>query len=94
MLTLFSLSVQWDGTRLIATPVMVDGWRAMTGEKVTKLKRVTLVCTGVDDATQFEVGMFLATACREFTDAWERKSLTEVDGLHLFDSPNELVPGE
>jgi hypothetical protein len=35
--------------------------------------------------------MFLATACREFTDAWERKSLTEVDGLHLFDAQDQVV---
>lgn len=93
MMQLFALVVKWDGTELIAEPQMRDGWRYMATEGPPRLKRISLMCTGIEDVTQFELGLFLAMACRGFTDAWEGQALSQVTGLELVHEAMGEPPG-
>lgn len=66
----FELSVMWDGQHLIANRRCADGWRDLTGKVPVHEPNASTPCTELEDLTPFELGLFLAVACRPFTDTW------------------------
>lgn len=67
---LISLDVTWNGTRLVAKPTFGAAWRDLVGPLPEPRAHVSTVCSGPESLTQFELGLFLAEACRIFTNAW------------------------
>jgi hypothetical protein len=54
------------------------------------------MCEDVSSLTPFELGMFLATACRPFTEAWSGEPAAWQQQPALFtttDRPDPALPG-
>lgn len=68
--TVFEMAVVWDGTHLIANRRYGEGWRQLTGQMPAHPPNVSTPCTELEDLTPFELGLFLAVACRTITDSW------------------------
>lgn len=85
----FRLDVRWNGTVLEAQPSFGQGWAYLGGSLAQPARKLAVRCNGLDNMTQFELGLFLATACRAFTDAWEMEAVA-ADQLELSDG----IPGE
>lgn len=86
----FELAVDWDGFRLIARTRTADGWRQLTDLDTPRAGRHELRCGELEDVTPFELGVFLATACRDLTAAWEHALVEVTRGQQLFTD----LPGE
>lgn len=86
----YTLEVDWNGTLLIARGHLGDGWRRMADRTPVKLQTLAKHVGEMEDITAFELGVFLANACREFTYQWDQARLEEQRGEALFD----LLPGE
>lgn len=67
---IWSLDVFWDGHRLVAHPAIHDGWEALSGSSGQQPSPVKALCSELEDLTPFELGAFLALACRQFTTDW------------------------
>lgn len=67
---IISLSVDWDGRQLLATPRFEAGWRSLGMLPQRTPRQVTTPCFSVRDLNQFQLGMYLCEACRPFPDAW------------------------
>ncbi len=67
---IISLSVEWDGRQLLATPRFESGWRSLGMLPERRPPQVTTPCFSVRDLNQFQLGMYLCEACRPFQDAW------------------------
>lgn len=86
----YTLEVEWNGSLLIARGQLGDGWRLMADRPLVKLRTESEHCGELEDMTSFDLGYFLARACRAFTSEWEdaRQELRQV--ATLFDD----LPGE
>lgn len=71
MYRVFQLTVHWDGAKLIAKPEFYSGFEELTGTQAPEPKKWTTACSQLEDLTAFELGVFLAAVCRQFTVAWE-----------------------
>lgn len=88
----WELQIRWSGDRLIAHQEFKSGFRDLSGTPAPKVNKVTTACADITDLTQFELGVFLAEACRPFTILWgdERPwELAEAQGL--FEPPKGEV---
>lgn len=86
----FALEVDWNGSLLIARPQFGDGWRLMANRPLMKLHTRSIQADELGDLSPFELGVFLADVCREFTLAWEIAREEELQAAALFDE----LPGE
>lgn len=68
---IFSLDVTWDGSRLVAHTDFYRGFEELIGTLHPQGHRFTIVCAELEDLTPFELGVWLANACRDLTQAWE-----------------------
>lgn len=69
--SIFTIDVRWNGLTLEARPELGAGFEKLVGPHPSKLPRVKVACADSNSLTPFEVGMFLATACRQLMNAWE-----------------------
>lgn len=67
---LCEFAVEWDGQKLTAKPVYWPLWTELTGSLPEIPRPISVACFGPSDLTAFELGVFLALACRHFTDNW------------------------
>lgn len=81
----YTLEVEWNGSLLIARGQLGDGWRLMADQQLVKLRTLAVHAGELEDLSAFEVGMFLANACREFTEAWEHARREALGSATLFD---------
>jgi hypothetical protein len=86
----FTLEVDWDGTQLVARTYCGDGWRRMADRVPPKRGRHAEDCGELADLSPFDLGYFLARACRDFTQEWELARQESLNGAALFES----LPGE
>jgi len=68
----FTLHVDWNGSQLIARTELGDGWRLLADSLPVKLLSRSIHAGEVRDLTAFELGVFLAEACRPFTLQWDQ----------------------
>lgn len=85
-----TISLCWDGERLYVRPVFHSAWQELTGTPGDEYPWVTTFCTGIDDLTGFELGVFLANAVRSVSDEWifERLTPPEDRGLVALFGPS------
>ncbi len=91
-----TLEIRWNGITLEARPTLEIGWEKLVGPRVFGLTRTKVMCEDVASLTPFELGMFLATACRPFTEAWSGEPAAWSQQPALFldtDQPDSALPG-
>lgn len=91
-----TLEIRWNGITLEARPTLEIGWEKLVGPRVFGLTRTKVMCEDASSLTPFELGMFLATACRAFTEAWDREAPQSEQQRMLFvtkDRPDPALPG-
>lgn len=71
--SVITVEVRWNGLTLEARPYLEAGWELLVGPRTFKLPRTKTACSQWSDLTAFELGMFLATACRPILDCWENE---------------------
>lgn len=86
----FTLQVDWDGRILRARTTTNDGWRYLADRAPVKHPGHSVHCDEVGELSPFDFGLFLATACRDFTNEWEIAYAEQLRSAALF----ELLPGE
>ena len=91
--TVLTLDVRWNGITLEARPRLESGWQRLVGEPPFKLQRIKVKCAQVEDMTDFEFGLFLAVACRQFTDAWNVGMDPGPQQEMLWHEPSPAEPG-
>jgi hypothetical protein len=91
-----TLEIRWNGITLEARPTLEIGWEKLVGPRAFGLTRTKVMCEDASSLTPFELGMFLATACRPFTEAWDREAPQSEQQRMLFvtpDRPDPALPG-
>jgi len=89
---LFELSLEWDGICLTARTRTQDGWRLLSDMPTPRAGVHRAPCVDIEDMTAFELGVFLATACRDFTLSWEQAKLITHTADALWDVRAEGSP--
>ena len=87
-----TLEIRWNGITLEARPTLEIGWEKLVGPRTFGLTRTKVMCEDVGSLTPFELGMFLATACRPFTEAWSGEPAAWARQASLFLDPNQPGP--
>lgn len=86
----FTLELDWNGSLLVARTELGHGWRLLADRVPVKMVTRSIHAGELEDLSPFDLGVFLADACRQFTYEWEQAREQELQSATLFDE----LPGE